>query len=113
VRLYHYACSHSAAGIRADGFLRPHAQVLLGDVKLVWLTDMEVPDADALGLTSWTLRCDRTEHRFEVDYDAQRWVSYARGLTPEQRWALEIAPGARPMHWWVSTESVPILRGVS
>jgi hypothetical protein len=71
MRLYHYCCSHSLEGIRKDGFLRPWRQVALGDVPLVWLTDLEVPDRKALGLTSDLLDCDRLEHRVVVDVEAK------------------------------------------
>jgi hypothetical protein len=111
MRLYHYCCSHSLKGIRRDGFLKPHRQVALGDVELVWLTDLEVPDRLALGLTSRRLHCDRTKHRVEVDAEAIHWPRYARQLPLELRRPLELATGARPMHWYVSEHSVPVAPG--
>lgn len=110
MRLYHYTCSHAAPLIVTDGFLRTHPQPQLVGESLIWLTDMEWPDRLALGLTSHTLRCDRTEWRVTVDTDAQRWAKYARSLARILRHGLEWAPGARPMHWWVATENVPTLR---
>ena len=103
--LYHYTCAHRVNQIRTSGVLRPNGVVFC----LVWLTDMELPDRLALGLTSQILRCDRTEYRVTVDTDAARWVDYARNVPLEARRALEFAPGALPMHWWVSTEPVPVV----
>lgn len=107
MRLYHYTCSCCAEKIRADGRLRPWRQVALDNVELVWLTDLDTPDRNALGLTSKTLKCDRTEYRVTVDsLMTQRWVSYARWVPLELRRGLELAPGALPMHWWISLLSV-------
>lgn len=102
LRLYHYTCSHAAPLIERDGYLKPHPQVLLANLPLIWFTDMDQPDRAALGLTSHTLRCDRTEHRVIVDTDAYRWPKFARGLPMWVRQRLEFAPGVLPMHWWVS-----------
>jgi hypothetical protein len=108
MRLYHYCCSHSLEGIRRDGFLKPHRQVALGDVELVWLTDLDAPDRLALRLTSDLLDCDRLEHRIVVDVEAIHWPRYARQLPLELRRPLELATGARPMHWYVSEHPVPV-----
>ena len=110
-RLWHYTCSHSADGIRADRELRPHPQVWLPE-PLVWLTDLDDAWREALGLTSHTLRCDRTEHRFQVLDTAGVvwWPTYARTirLAGAVRQGYDQAPGAQPVHWWVSTEPVPV-----
>jgi hypothetical protein len=74
----------------------------------VWLTDLEVPDRKALGLTSDLLDCDRLEHRVVVDVEAEHWPRYARRLPLELRRRLELAAGARPMHWYVSEHPVPV-----
>ena len=112
--LYHYTCDHGDRGIRNDGALRGNPHPLMAKpLPLIWLTDMDVPDALALGLTSYSIACDRTAHRFEVDTDrAVRWVYAARTLiTPARRRHLDMANGARPMHWWVviGPEMVPVL----
>lgn len=108
MKLYHYCCSHSLIGIRRDGTLKPNPHPWL-PLPLVWLTDLAEPHRDALGLTSVTLRCDRTEYRVVVETDAERWVRFARPLGPETREAFETTPGALPMHWWVSEVPVPVL----
>lgn len=111
-RLWHFTCSHSAGPIRDGGELRPWPHPLLPE-PLVWLTDLEEPFRDGLGLTSHTLTCDRTEHRFEVvdPTTAIWWPTYARTLRLGGwvRRELDQAPGAMPAHWWVSTEPVPVL----
>ncbi len=109
MKLYHYTCSHAAPLIARDRWLKTNPQIVLGGVWLVWMTDLDQPDRSALGLTSHTLKCDRTEHRAAVVTEAERWSRYARTLPLQQRRALELAPGARPMHWWVSETPVPIL----
>ena len=102
--LYHYSCDHGARGIRADGGLRGNVHPLLTEVgRIIWLTDMDVPDRLALGLTSNLIRCDRTAHRFTVQTElARHWPSAARELCgPAARRELDMSYGARPMHWWV------------
>jgi hypothetical protein len=110
-RLWHFTCSHSVDDIKRMGSLRPHPHPLL-DVPLVWLTDLEHPFREALGLTSHMLMCDRTEHRFQVadTLSAVWWPAYARNhhIDRRTRGELESAPGAMPAHWWVTAESVPI-----
>lgn len=108
MKLYHYTCSHALPGILRDGFLRPNINPLLDDLDLVWLTDLDTPDRAALGLTSNILSCDRTEHRVEVDVEAIHWPRFARRFPAEQRRPLEFAPGAMPMHWYVSETPVPV-----
>ena len=108
MRLYHYTCGDSAPEIDATGQLRPNYSAV---PPVVWLTDLEVPDAAALGLTSRTLGCDRTRHRVEVEPAAALWwPTYARSLPRELRAYLEDVPGVLPAHWWVSEEPVPIVR---
>lgn len=109
MKLYHYTCSHRIRQIHREGQLQPHPQIALANWPLIWLTDMDVPSREWLGLTSETLRCDRTEWRITVDADAEPWVKFARGLSLPMRRRLELADGARPMHWWISSISIPVL----
>lgn len=110
-RLWHFTCSHSVASINRLGSLRPHPHPLL-ERSLVWLTDLEEAWREALGLTSHTLMCDRTEHRFEaIDTStAVWWPTYARQhrIPAHVRSALEDEPGVMPVHWWVSDQPVPV-----
>jgi len=102
--LYHYTCDHGMTGIQqSDMWLKPNPAALW---RLVWLTDLDVPDRDALGLTSHLLDCDRTRHRLRIKKDtAISWWPHwcrAEGITRAQRDGLELAPGARPRHWYVT-----------
>jgi len=108
--LYHYTCDHGRRGIGGRGVLRPHLQPWL-EGPYVWLTDLEVPMREALGLTSHALRCDRTVHRYRVtdETHARRWMLVRQTLLQPAVHALETAPGAMPMHWWVSAEPVPVV----
>lgn len=112
MKLYHYTCLHSEPDIRREGRLIPWSQPMLDGLHLIWLTDMAWPDREGLGLTSLTLQCDRAQWRVTVDAQPQRWVDFARTLPTKlrpARRALEFAPGALPMHWWVSEVGLPAL----
>lgn len=110
---YHYTCDHGRQSIGASGELLP--AFMLTDKKIpwtgfvVWLTDLERPERDALGLTSNFISCDRTAHRYRVtdSREVMRWSLYARLLTREQREVVEATPGAMPAHWFVSVAGVP------
>lgn len=119
--LWHYTCDHGRWALGVAGVLRPIRQhspesasllpAPMADV--VWLTDLDVPHAAALGLTSRVLACDRTRHRYaagRLDHpQVARYVDVRRALfTAGQRRDLEQAPGAMPSHWWVSTVPVAV-----
>lgn len=109
--LYHYTCGDSLARIREDWTLQPCMHPLVGS-RLVWLTDLAVPNRNALGLTSITLDCDRTEHRLTVKPGQQitewwRWCR-ANGITRADRDLLEMWPDAQPLRWFVSMEPVRV-----
>lgn len=103
--LYHYTCDHRRPRILADDrILRPGAD------GYVWLTDLDWPVREALGLTSLTLDCDRTQHGFKVTTvlpgeNVFPWWAIRRFVSPEMR-DLEEAPGAMPRHWYVAVEPV-------
>ena len=106
-QLFHYTCEHGQTAILLDGeVLRP------GNDGFVWLTDLDYPFRDALGLTSNTLRCDRTKYRFDVDMveldpnDVIPWWVLRREVDPLAVRQLESARGAMPMHWWLVVEPV-------
>lgn len=109
--LFHYTCGHAVAGITADGALEPNHHPLLG-VALVWLTDLSEPFRLALGLTSYSLGCDRTEYRFDIASArvAEHWPRYCRRIALPRRVseAVEDIPGVLPAHWWVSTVPVAV-----
>jgi hypothetical protein len=97
--LYHYTCDDGRRGIGDEGLLRPHSH------NVVWLTDLDAPIREALGLTSYHLKCDRTKHRYRATDTSTcvRWVDYEHRSR-----SIEIE-GTRPMHWWVSPEPVPVV----
>lgn len=76
---------------------------------LVWLTDLDAPARDALGLTSHLIDCDRTQHRYRVTdlTSVQHWLQVRR--SHPLRDELEHARGARPMHWYVSLLPVSVI----
>lgn len=113
--LYHFTCGHSRDQIGDTGKILPGSMLTDTDAawpaRFVWLTDMARPDRNALGLTSHTLRCDRTEHRYRVTDPTAvvPWHTVARLLTREQRDQLEAEPGARPMHWFVAVCGIAVV----
>jgi len=108
MRLIHFTCSHSAAKIEADRVLRPNP---LSFRHLLWLTDLEQPDVLGLGLTSFMLRCNRTEWKVVVETDsAVKWTRWAHDNKVDfaNRLGLDGNPGAMPLRWWVSESDIPI-----
>lgn len=102
-RLYHYTCAHAAPHITRERWLQGNPHPWMPDAgPLVHLTDLDTPDRAALGLTSNILLCDRTEYRVVVStQSAVHWPVFARTIQRHIRRALEDAPGAMPMHWYV------------
>lgn len=117
-RLFHYTCTHGRNALGPGGTLipvvlqrpdavamiNPAARALLG---MVWATDMAAPDVWALGLTRDTIQCDRTRYRYSVPAASfYRWGRVRHNMEPALVDALELAPGAEPVHWWVAFEPV-------
>lgn len=126
-RLYHYTCSHGATGISRDRFVLPlemlgaNVEVMDPETRwlagLSWFTDLAaLPSRHVLGLTSYHLLCDRTEHRFEVAFHPSRvawWPAFCaegirEGRLPGSARELSFSPGAMPAHWYVARIPVPI-----
>lgn len=114
MRLFHYACrdhTHRALGDRA--VLRPMRQPLhKNGSALIWLTDMDPPERDALGLTSEVfLRCDRLAVRYVVETDsAIPWNAYKVENVPSREIKILEGCGAKPDRWFVSLTSVLAVR---
>jgi hypothetical protein len=108
--LYHFTCSHGFRALGRRGILLPAAQLTPKRLppwgSLVWLTDMAVPMREALGLSMVWSACDRAAYRYRVTdpSNVRPWYLVA----PWWREALERSPGARPMHWFVSADPVPV-----
>lgn len=122
MNLYHYTCSHGHDCIGDQGHLHPVRSLVdeskfagwpawkLQLVKMVWLTDLDAPMREALGLTSKVSPCDRTQHRYRmVGYSPIRYTAARRDLPKRLRDELESAPGAMPMHWWFAYTPVPVV----
>ena len=63
--LYHYTCDHGRQLIGMRGKLKPNRHPWLTR-PLLWLTDLDHANIQALGLTSLTLDCDRTAWRYRI-----------------------------------------------
>jgi hypothetical protein len=130
-RLYHFTCKHAFQSIILDGQLVAPASLngSLGTARMldegaprwltevVWLTDLDQPYRELLGLTRRFNRCDRTRHRFTAEHlgelaGLQHWPTFRRTLTGDDlrfAYMLEANPsGVRPAHWWVAPGPVPI-----
>lgn len=107
--LYHYTCGHGADGIRRDGEIRPNQHPMVSKVPVVWLTTLELPDRQALGLTSQTLTCDRTEWRVTVQSgDVEPWHVFARRHRVRREVRDVMEDGRMPMLWWVAVDPLPV-----
>lgn len=108
MKLYHYTCDHGSEKIARSGQLLPNGHPWL-PVPVIWLTDMERPDREALGLTSQTIRCDRTAWRVSVDTDeADPWHVFARRYRVSRSVREELEFGRLPMAWFVSLDPIPV-----
>lgn len=123
--LYHFSCSHGADGIDTMGFVLPVSMVPGANLStlaegnrwladLCWFTDDPAPERLALGLTSFTIDCDRMERRYEVDppESLRWWPAKILELDPvvrRQARALSNNPGAQPGRWWVANRPVRVL----
>lgn len=124
--LFHYTCEHGRHGIGEAGHVKPlryhspHAARQLAEhpyaamlALVVWFTDLDAPARGLLGLTSHTLRCDRTRYRYRVTdpRDVEHWLDspLRRAFSVRARNSLELLGLSMPAHWWVSVEPVPVV----
>jgi hypothetical protein len=125
--LWHYTCDHGHQGIGTEGQLLPpttldpmlilKARAVMGHgpavslfLSLVWLTDLEEPDREGLGLTMRLITCDRTRHRYRVTepHICKPYKGIRKLLPMTMRAELEQVPHARPDHWWIAFEPVAV-----
>lgn len=120
--LYHYTCDHGRAGLGDEGTLLSTRDLVDADrlrrlplwaqinAGFVWLTDLETPVRLALGLTSDSLGCDRTLHRYRVvdPSVAAHYPDVSREL-PRGIRDLAFYRGAMPMHWWLAYPPVQVV----
>jgi len=101
--LWHFTCTHRAAGIAASGVVRPHPQPQLAGVELSWFTSAAAPAPAALGLArrpDGLVTCDRMAVRYRAvtAADLLPWTYYRRELPRRLVALLEAAHGARRRH---------------
>lgn len=112
--LWHYTCDHGRWAIGRVGLVYPAhhltTRALPPTGRYAWFTDLSAPIRDALGLTQHLAQCDRTAHRYRVTDPAGivPWTAVRRDFPPLWRVDLEWTSGARPKHWYVSEEPVPV-----
>jgi hypothetical protein len=119
---YHYTCDHGHEEIGDSGHLKPLSALVgpasyaswskwqLPMAELIWLTDLNEPIRDGLGLTMKQSTCDRTRHRYRaVGYLPARYTAIRRDLPKRLRDDLESVPGVLPAHWWVAWTPVPVV----
>lgn len=96
--LWHYTCDHAWMRIGSRGWLKP------GPDGFIWLTDLDVPHRDGLGLSSAFIECDRTAHRYRVEpgHDAHPFVRMQHAFDPARWDALMRVPGGLVRHWYVA-----------
>ena len=109
--LYHYTCDHAHQLIGMRGKLKPNRHPWLTR-PLLWLTDLDHANIQALGLTSLTLDCDRTAWRYRIRDGYTRgqpkgtvepWItSRARRESASIDVVYLEMPPAQPEHWWIS-----------
>ena len=117
--LWHFTCeNHGHPGIYGSGQVNP------GTDGVAWLTDLEFPHRDALGLVRVSLKCDRGAVRYRVDVtDEMRevivsWLRFRQELPAEAIYPLENFPGVMPRHWFVAVSPVkaiydPVMKAAS
>lgn len=116
---WHYTCEHAHRVLQqgdvllrpGNEFLEPKDQTETG--QFVWVTDLRVPLRNPLGLTMHEISCDRTEYRYRI-LEPVVVLGYLtptveRLLSEEVRFALEVAEGVQPAHWFVSLEPLPAI----
>jgi hypothetical protein len=102
--LYHFTCrdGHRMIG-RYNCVLLPQSLW-----RVVWLTTEALPDFEATGLGSVTLKCDRTEYRYVVTglEHCRPWLGSAerKALAPDHLRVLE--QFGDPEHWRISAKPV-------
>lgn len=73
--------------------------------RCLWLTDLEAPSADSVGLTSSMLACDRLAYRYIVQTRAAIPWAELRGRV--SRTVIEtLERYGEPSHWWVVRRSL-------
>jgi hypothetical protein len=112
IDLYHFTCQHMADEIEEKGILVPAAQTFV-NVSLVWLTDMDKFDRDALGLTGHLLDCDRGDVMYRVtDYIKKPvpWIGSIWHSQADPFVQAHLHRGRDPRRWWVTDKVIRVER---
>jgi hypothetical protein len=129
VILYHFTDMDSWADIYREGVIQT-TESNIGDPtqgphfgpRVVWLTNMETPDAVALGLDyppaiRRMLRADghvgpfpdKREMRFTVELeDAEPWATFSARHGMNRKWRRTFERGKRPDTWFVVARPIPM-----
>lgn len=101
ILLYHYTCQHGFNDISKSGRLLPNKHPFMPHLgPLLWLTDLERPTPESVGLTSEWQPCDRLAYRYIVRSKAAiHWHEIRKRANPVVVGALEAF--GDPAHWWV------------
>ena len=106
---YHYTCRDMAEKIGVTGVLLPNS--IHGSPPLVWLTDLEVPDIEALGLTSHESDCDRSAVRYRARrQEFTPWIGSKLHASMPPSMQAEFHRGRSPENWFVSMVPVAVIR---
>ena len=103
--LFHYTSWFGSQAIEADAerMLRPNPTS-----GLLWATDLDFPNREALGIMDRSVSGDRGDIRYRVlgAREFHHWPLVRRSLPG--RLVLDLEPeGSLVMHWWVSVTAVP------
>lgn len=117
--IFHYTCSHHVADIERERLVRPGLPWTVIDTawknrgfgptglgaapRIAWLTDMESPEAEALGLTMNYISCDRTEFRVTVAPHPriESWAAFVGRYKPNPDWLESLQRSRAPARWFV------------
>lgn len=100
-RFYHFTCEHGHVDITKSGVLLPHVHPFAPALgPLLWLTDLEDPTQESVGLTaSWT-KCNRLQYRYIVQSKAVVHWFDIRERAP--KWLVaDLESFGQPEHWLV------------
>lgn len=99
---YHFTDDATRLALGPDGTIMPG-----GPLNVVWMSNQLIPTQGgaSLGLTPETGAC-----RYIVadDSSVKPWTEVRDQYPPELWWPLELAAGAQPELWFVSTEPVRV-----
>lgn len=118
--LYHFTSIERWGLIERSGMIRttesnvsPTREHAGPDV--VWLTDEDEPDADALAIRTVD-GTDKTAVRITVDLDDSAvvwWPDFASAHEFNRRWRRALERGHDPESWWVTMRPIPLAEVVA